>query len=107
MRIASTIRPWSAGFLSRQCGLGQATRRVWVILCLAVKQFFQIDGSQWAGAFAFNAFFSLFPLMVLLLWIYVCGCVFIFGASLCAGRAESLGQPAGTTTAPAGEALPR
>ncbi len=28
-----------------------------------------IDGAQWAGAFAFNAFFSLFPLMVLLVTI--------------------------------------
>ena len=29
----------------------------------------QIDGEQWAGAFAFNAFFSLFPLIVLLVSI--------------------------------------
>jgi len=46
--------------------LGRETRRVWEILCLAVKKFLRIDGAQWAGAFAFNAFFSLFPLMVLL-----------------------------------------
>jgi YihY family inner membrane protein len=44
-------------------------RRVWAILCLAVKKFLQIDGAQWAGAFAFNAFFSLFPLMVLLVTV--------------------------------------
>ena len=49
--------------------LGQETRRVWAILCLAVKKFLRIDGAQWAGAFAFNAFFSLFPLMVLLVTI--------------------------------------
>jgi Ca2+-transporting ATPase len=49
--------------------LGQKTRRVWVILCLALKKFLRIDGAQWAGAFAFNAFFSLFPLMVLLVTI--------------------------------------
>jgi len=30
----------------------------------------------------------------LLLWIYLSGCVFIFGACLCAGQAEALGQPA-------------
>jgi YihY family inner membrane protein len=48
---------------------GQAARRVWVILCLAVKNFLRINGAQWAGAFAFNAFFSLFPLMVLLVTI--------------------------------------
>jgi Ca2+-transporting ATPase len=44
----------------------QKTRRVWEILCLAVKKFFLIDGVQWAGAFAFNAFFSLFPMIILL-----------------------------------------
>jgi YihY family inner membrane protein len=47
----------------------QETRRVWVILCLALKKFLRIDGAQWAGAFAFNAFFSLFPLMILLVTI--------------------------------------
>ena len=47
----------------------QKTRRVWAILCLAVKKFLRIDGVQWAGAFAFNVFFSLFPLMVLLVTI--------------------------------------
>lgn len=41
-------------------------RRAWAILSLAVRRFFQIDGEQWAGAFAFNAFFSVFPLIVLL-----------------------------------------
>ncbi len=46
--------------------LDQKTRRVWAILCLAVKKFLRIDGAQWAGAFAFHMFFSLFPLMVLL-----------------------------------------
>ncbi len=49
--------------------LDQKTRRVWAILCLAVKKFLRIDGAQWAGAFAFHAFFSLFPLMVLLVTI--------------------------------------
>ncbi len=49
--------------------LDQKTRRVWAILCLAVKKFLRIDGGQWAGAFAFNAFFSLFPLIVLFVTI--------------------------------------
>ncbi len=40
-----------------------------MILCLAIKKFLRIDGAQWAGAFAFNAFFSLFPLMVLLVTV--------------------------------------
>jgi len=42
------------------------TRRTGAIFRLAVRKFFQIDGTEWAGAFAFHAFFSLFPLMVLL-----------------------------------------
>lgn len=52
---------------------------VWATLYLAVKKFWQIDGVQCAGAFAFNAFFSLFPLIVLFVTIasfwqgrYVC-----------------------------------
>ena len=49
--------------------LGLQTRRVWAILCIAVKKFSRIDGAQWAGAFAFNAFFSLFPLIVLLVTV--------------------------------------
>jgi Ca2+-transporting ATPase len=44
-------------------------RQVWTILFLAIKRFVQIDGAHWAGSFAFNAFFSLFPLMVLLVTI--------------------------------------
>ena len=43
----------------------ERTRRVWELLKLAVKKFLLIDGAHWAGAFAFNAFFSLFPLIVL------------------------------------------
>lgn len=45
--------------------LDQKTRRVWAILCLAVKQFSRIEGAEWAGAFAHYAFFSLFPSIVL------------------------------------------
>jgi YihY family inner membrane protein len=41
----------------------------WVILRLAIKKFSQIDGAEWGGAFAFHAFFSLFPLMILLVTI--------------------------------------
>jgi YihY family inner membrane protein len=52
-----------------QSRLGQKRHRVWAILSLAVKKFWQIDGVQWAGAFAFNAFFSLFPLVVLFVTI--------------------------------------
>ena len=55
-----------SGLLSR---LGLQTRRVWTILYLTVKKYLRIDGAQWAGAFAFNAFFSLFPLTVLLVTV--------------------------------------
>jgi Ca2+-transporting ATPase len=49
--------------------LEQKSHSAWVILCLAGKKFLQIDGIQWAGAFAFDAFFSLFPLLVLLVTV--------------------------------------
>jgi Ca2+-transporting ATPase len=42
------------------------TRHVWAIVGVAAKTFSRNDGAAWAGAFAFNAFFSLFPLVVLL-----------------------------------------
>jgi YihY family inner membrane protein len=48
---------------------GKKSRQAWSILRLSVKKFLQIDGTQWAGAFAFNAFLSLFPLMILLVTI--------------------------------------
>jgi uncharacterized BrkB/YihY/UPF0761 family membrane protein len=48
------------------------------------------------GHFAtLNAVYGAFGgIMALLLWIYLSGCVFIFGVCLCAGQAEALGQPA-------------
>jgi Ca2+-transporting ATPase len=40
-----------------------------------------------------NALYGAFGgIMALLLWIYVSGCVFIFGACLCASRAETRGR---------------
>jgi YihY family inner membrane protein len=49
--------------------LSQKTRRIWAIFRLAIKKFLRIDGMHWAGAFAFNAFFSVFPFLVLLVTI--------------------------------------
>lgn len=49
--------------------IDQKTRRVWVLLKLAFKKFLRMDGIYWAGAFAFNAFFSLLPLIVLFVTI--------------------------------------
>ena len=37
----------------------------WSTLCLAVKIFSRIHGSQWAAAFAYYALFSMFPLIIL------------------------------------------
>lgn len=47
----------------------QTIRGLWPILRLAAKKFSRIHGAQWAGAFAFNAFFSLFPLVILFVTI--------------------------------------
>lgn len=69
MTVARAMRPRPAAPSSWPNRLAQETRRIWTILCLAVKTFLRIDGAQWAGAFAFNAFFSLFPLMILLVTI--------------------------------------
>jgi len=43
------------------------TRRSWAIIKGAVNVFVDIDGSQHAGAFAYFAFASLFPLVILLI----------------------------------------
>ena len=40
-------------------------QRAWSVTQLATRTFARIDGSQWASSFAFNAFFSLFPLIIL------------------------------------------
>ena len=61
------IHPQPAPPLERPGRLAQITRRLWAVVRLAFKRFSEIDGTQWAGAFAFNAFFSLFPLCVLFL----------------------------------------
>lgn len=47
----------------------QQMLKAWTILRLATNKFFLIRGSQLAEAFAYNAFFSLFPLMILLVTI--------------------------------------
>ncbi|WP_340123612.1 HAD-IC family P-type ATPase [Methylobacter svalbardensis] len=47
----------------------QKTSGVWAILWLALKKFSQIDGAQSAAAFAHYAFFSLFPMIILIVTI--------------------------------------
>ena len=62
------------------------------ILLRAVESLFVIYLKDFA---TLNAVYGAFGgIMALLLWIYLSGCVFIFGACLCAGQAEALGQPA-------------
>jgi len=46
--------------------LDRIARQAWMIVRLASSRFRQIDAIEWASAFAYNAFFSLFPLMILL-----------------------------------------
>jgi YihY family inner membrane protein len=42
-----------------------------------------------------NAVYGAFGAVIaLLIWIFLSGCVFIFGACLCAGQAEARGKPA-------------
>jgi Ca2+-transporting ATPase len=48
---------------------GWSALRIRAILGQAAKKFSHIEGAQWAGAFAFNAFFSLFPMMILFVTI--------------------------------------
>jgi YihY family inner membrane protein len=68
-RIASTLGSRCTASLHRPNWLVQRTRRGGAVLWLAVKKFFWIDAAQWAGAFAFNAFFALFPAIVLFVTI--------------------------------------
>jgi uncharacterized BrkB/YihY/UPF0761 family membrane protein len=58
-----------AGLSNWQGRLRQTIHRMWLVLGFAGKRFSSIDGPQLAGAFAFNAFFSLFPLMILLVTV--------------------------------------
>ncbi|MEO6095628.1 MAG: YihY/virulence factor BrkB family protein [Fibrobacteria bacterium] len=46
-------------------GIQRKFRKAWTVTFLAAKRFLRIDGTHWAGSFAFNAFFSLFPLISL------------------------------------------
>lgn len=45
--------------------INQKIRQVWEILYLTGEKFLQVEGLLWAGSFAFNAFFSLFPVIIL------------------------------------------
>ena len=69
-KVADTIPPQPAQMPDTLSGrLDRKSRRVWEIFELAAKKLLQIDGVTWAGAFAYNAFFSLFPLVVLFVTI--------------------------------------
>ncbi|MHC1765717.1 MAG: YihY/virulence factor BrkB family protein [Verrucomicrobiia bacterium] len=66
MTVIDRTSPQQSAPLAKPGWIGQASLRLWTILGLAVKQFSRIDGAQWAGAFAYYAFFALFPSVVLL-----------------------------------------
>jgi Ca2+-transporting ATPase len=66
---AGKMPPQPASSPSRPGGRRQEIPRLWAIFCFGIKKFRKIDGAQWAGAFAFNAFFSLFPVMLLLVTV--------------------------------------
>lgn len=55
------------------------THRIWTVLGVAAKRYSQIEGAQWAAAFAHYAFFALFPLIIL----------FATMASLFGGRGQT------------------
>lgn len=63
-------------------------RRVRAALLGAKTLFFKVDGLEWAAAFSFNAFFSLLPLMVLLVTI---ASVFVDPARAAQGAIDYLG----------------
>ncbi len=45
--------------------INKLTRRAWPTLRLAAQKFMEIDGEQRAAAFAYSAFFAMFPLILL------------------------------------------
>lgn len=49
--------------------VSRPARHAWTVTRRTVKKFFHIDGLLWAGAFSFNAFLSLFPVLILLVTI--------------------------------------
>ncbi len=53
----------------RSIRFNKTIRRVWTVFSLATKRFLLIEGVERAESFAFNAFFSLFPLIILLVAI--------------------------------------
>jgi len=56
-------------------------RRAWATLKLSAQKFMHIDGGQRAAAFAYSAFFALFPIIVL----------FVTAASLFTSRGDAAG----------------
>jgi uncharacterized BrkB/YihY/UPF0761 family membrane protein len=60
----------------------RSARAAWSVARRAARRFGEIDGSHWADSIAFNAFFALFPLVLLSVTL---ASVFVDRAS--AGRA--------------------
>jgi len=49
--------------------VGHLAKESYTVLRQAATRFSQIDGTMWAGAFTYNAFFSMFPAIVLMVTI--------------------------------------
>jgi Ca2+-transporting ATPase len=97
--LAVFFLPWFSVFLSLSLFYRFAPRRctrfseVWfsalcaTILLQAAQTLFVLYLKRFA---AFNAVYGAFGgIMALLLWIYLSGCIFIFGACLCAAQSET------------------
>ncbi|MBK8478816.1 MAG: YihY/virulence factor BrkB family protein [Opitutaceae bacterium] len=69
------------GRMKRHQRFATFSRQAWATLSLAAKRYVQIEGAQWAAAFAHYAFFAFFPLILLLATI-----ASLFGAK---GRAAA------------------
>jgi Ca2+-transporting ATPase len=102
--LVPAIIPWVVVFLSLGLFYRLAPRRptrfaeVWAaalcatVLLRAAESLFVIYIKNFA---ALNAVYGMFGgIMALLLWIYVSGCIFIYGACLCAAQAEGRSAPA-------------
>jgi Ca2+-transporting ATPase len=67
------------------------------VLLQAAESLFMIYLKNFA---TLNAVYGAFGgIVALLLWVYISGCIFIFGACLCAAQAEGCSSPAKTITA--------
>ncbi len=108
--LSSVLIPWLAVFLGLSLFYKLAPRRptrfgeVWAA-ALCATALLQAAGSLFViyiKSFAtLNAVYGTFGgIMALLLWIYLSGCIFIFGACVCAAQAEGSSKPVSSNCSP-------